>query len=120
MRPLTESQAAVLEALRKHCRQAAILYRESCPHLYREDVKKLGMGDRASVFGMGGLTCRVGYMTGMSAAKVLRTFKALKARNLVICEEKRGYLCALYWWPVGLAAELYAELKPTTTGEGGE
>ena len=96
------------------------MYREKCSYLYSQDVKRLGIGDRASVFGMGGLTCRIGHMTGMSAAKVLRTFKALQARGLVICEEKRGYLCALYWWPVGLAAELYSELKPATTSEGGE
>lgn len=112
MANLTETQSKVLESLRAHCRDNVVRYREICPHLYKDDLARIGKGDKASVWGLGCLTWQLGNKHGMAAEKVLRTFKALESRGLVI-RENRGtwsYQRPLYWWPVGLAAELAAEL----------
>lgn len=51
---------------------------------------------------------------GISATSVLSIFKALRRKGLVIRElSYPDYQRARYWWPVGLAAELAAELKVT-------
>ncbi|WP_227778695.1 hypothetical protein [Pseudomonas veronii] len=43
---------------------------------------------------------------------MLSIFKALHRKGLVIREESYpNYQRARYWWPIGLAAELAAELK---------
>lgn len=111
MRPLTETQARVLDQLRGLCCRNVVRYRYSRHyHLHLDDVARLERGDQAAVFGLGGLTFQVGHQLGMAPAKVLRTFKALKAKVLVISEEKGCYQRALYWWPVGLAAEIEAQI----------
>ncbi|NNN24388.1 hypothetical protein [Pseudomonas nitroreducens] len=114
MKPLTETQALVLNALRAHCKANVVRYRESYPHLYQDDLVRISKGDKGSVWGLGCLTWQLGNKHGMAAAKVLRTFKALEARGLVIREDRAvwTYQRPLYWWPVGLAAELVGELLP--------
>ena len=109
---LTEKQQLVLDELRKIGRKNANLYRDSQPYLHQKDCEKLALGDQACVFGMGGLTFQVGYRLGVSAPSVLSIFKALRRKGLVIREESYpDYQRARYWWPVGLAAELHAELQ---------
>ena len=109
---LTEKQQLVLDELRKIGRKNAHLYRDSQPYLHQKDCEKLALGDQACVFGMGGLTFQVGHRLGVSAPSVLSIFKALRRKGLVIREESYpDYQRARYWWPVGLAAELAAELK---------
>lgn len=111
MRQLTENQTKVLEQLRGHCCRNVVRYRYSrYYHLHVSDMVRIERGDQAAVHGLGGLTFKVGHQLGMSPAKVLRTFKALQTKGLVISEEKGGYQRALYWWPVGLAAELVAQI----------
>jgi len=111
---LTENQQKVMGSLVSICRSNVVRYRESCRHLYQDQLDKLMRGDAASVFGSGGLTFQVGYALGMKSGSVLSVFKALERKGMVIREKDRGYLCALYWWPVGLAAELSAELQEAT------
>ena len=110
MASLTETQSRVLESLRVHCRANVVRYRESQPLLYRSDLEQIGRGDQASAFGLGGLTWVLGHQLGMTPGKVLRTFKALERKGLVLREKGVSYLRPLYWWPIGLAAELKAEL----------
>ncbi|WP_236199919.1 hypothetical protein [Pseudomonas pseudonitroreducens] len=112
MKPLTETQALVLDALRAHCKANVVRYRESCPHLYQDNLERISKGDKGSVWGLGSLTWQLGKKHGMAAEKVLRTFKTLESRGLVIREERGTYQRPLYWWPVGLAGELVAELTP--------
>lgn len=112
MKPLTDTQVLVLNAMRAHCRVNVVRYRESCPHLYQDNLEQIGKGDAASVWGLGCLTWQLGNKHGMAAAKVLRTFKALESRGMVIREHRGTYQRPLYWWPAGLAAELVAELAP--------
>jgi hypothetical protein len=109
---LTERQQAVLDELRKIGRKNAFLYKDTQPYLHQKDCKKLILGDQACVFGMGGLTYQVGHRLGVSAPSVLSIFKALRSKGLVIREESYpDYQRPRYWWPVGLAAELSAELN---------
>jgi|GEM_PF-2280841 DNA-binding MarR family transcriptional regulator len=109
---LTEKQQLVLDELRKIGRKNANLYRDSQPYLHQKDCEKLALGDQACVFGMGGLSYQVGHRLGVSASSVLSIFKALHRKGLVIREESYpDYQRARYWWPIGLAAELVAELK---------
>ena len=110
---LTEKQQRVLDELRKIGRENAYRYRGITPHLHQGDCEKLAKGDQTCVFGMGGLTCQVGYRLGINAQSVLSVFKALQRKDLVIREEAYpDYQRARYWWPVGLAAELADELLP--------
>lgn len=108
---LTERQSSVIEALEAICRRNVVRYKESCNHLYQDDLRKLAAGDAACVFGGGGLTFQVGHALGIKASSVLSVFKSLERKGLVIREKPRGYLCALYWWPVGLAASMKAEIE---------
>ncbi len=109
---LTEKQQLVLDELRKIGRKNAHLYRDSRPYLHQKDCEKLVLGDQACVFGMGGLSYQVAHRLGTSAPSVLSIFKALRQKGLVIREESYpDYQRARYWWPVGLAAELHAELQ---------
>lgn len=110
MKPLTDTQTLILETLREHCRASALRWRDSEPHLYKSDLAQIKRGDQASAFGLGCLTWWMGNKLGMTPAKVLRTFKALEARGLVLREKNVTYQRPLYWWPVGLAAELAVEL----------
>lgn len=112
---LTEKQQLVLDELRKIGRKNAHLYRDSQPYLHQKGCEKLALGDQACVFGMGGLTFQVGHRLGVSAPSVLSIFKSLLRKGLVIREESYpDYQRARYWWPVGLAAELTAELNLAT------
>ena len=109
---LTEKQQLVLNELRKIGRKNAHLYRDTQPYLHQKGCEKLALGDQACVFGMGGLSYQVARRLGVSAPSVLSIFKALQRKGLVIREESYpDYQRARYWWPVGLAAELYAELQ---------
>lgn len=121
MKPLTDTQVLVLDAMRVQCRANVVRYRKSCPHLYRDDLERIGKGDKGSVWGLGCLTWQSANKLGMTAGKVLRTFKALEARGLVIREDRAvwTYQRPLYWWPVGLAAELVVELLPQGDGQAG-
>ena len=112
---LTEKQQSVLDELRKIGRDNAYRYCGVTPHLHESDCGKLARGDQACVFGMGGLTYQVGHRLGVSAPSVLSIFKALKRKGMVIREEAYpDYQRARYWWPVGLAADLAAELRPAS------
>lgn len=109
---LTDKQKIVLDELRKVGRENAYRYRDTQKYLHHKDCKKLALGDQACVFGMGGLTVQVGYRLGISAPAVLSAFKALRRKGLIIREESYpDYQRPRYWWPVGLAAELAAELE---------
>ncbi len=109
---LTEKQRLVLDELRKIGRQNAYRYVEKQAYLHQEELRKLTLGDQACVFGMGGLSYQVAHRLGTPAPSVLSIFKALRRKGLVIREESYpDYQRARYWWPVGLAAELAAELK---------
>jgi hypothetical protein len=112
---LTEKQQSVIDELRKIGRENAYRYRGVTPHLHNSDCEKLAKGDRACVFGLGGLTYQVGHRLGIAAPSVLSVFKALQCKGLVIREETHPeYQRARYWWPVGLAAELAGELSPAS------
>lgn len=109
---LTEKQQLVLDELRKIGRENAYRYLDKQAYLHQEDLRKIALGDAACVFGMGGLSFQVARRLGVSAPSVLSIFKALRRKGLVIREESYPeYQRARYWWPVGLAAELAAELK---------
>lgn len=113
---LTEKQQSVLDELRKIGRENVYRYRDAEPYLYQKDCEKLAKGDRACVFGLGGLTCQVGHRLGIAAPSVLSIFKALQRKGLVLREETYpDYQRARYWWPVGLAAELASELSLEVT-----
>lgn len=107
---LTTNQQTVLAELRKIGRDRAFMYAKDA-HLHTEDCKKLVSGDASCVFGMGALSWQVGRRLEMTAARVLCVFKQLERKGLVIRETHNPtYKRPLYWWPVGLAAELVAEL----------
>lgn len=109
---LTENQHCVLEQLRKHGRESLFRYEVSSPCLFSLDCDKVRSGDKACVFGMGDLSWRVGRRIGLSAARVLAIFKQLERKGLVIREtDNPTYKRPLYWWPVGLAAELAGEIQ---------
>ena len=109
---LTEKQQLVLDELRKIGRENAYRYLDKQAYLHKEDLRKIALGDVACVFSMGGLSYQVAHRLGVSAPSVLGIFKALRRKGLVIREESYpDYQRARYWWPVGLAAELAAELK---------
>lgn len=110
---LTENQQRVLATLREVSRANVLRYREKTPFLYQEDCKKLIRGDLACAFGLGGLSYQVGARLGLSAASVLSTFKSLERKGLALRETGwPEHHRPRYWWPVGLAAELAAELLP--------
>lgn len=110
---LTDKQLRILDALREVSRTNVLRYRDSTQYLYEEDCKKLASGDQACAFGLGGLSYQVGARLDLSAASVLSTFKALERKGLVLRESSYPeYHRPRYWWPVGLAAELAAELLP--------
>ncbi|MFL3984707.1 hypothetical protein [Pseudomonas aeruginosa] len=111
---LTENQHRVLDELRRVGRENAFRWRDRETHLHKKDLERLERGDQDCAFGMGGLTYQVGCAVGMKAGAVLSTFKALERKGLVVRETSfPEYQRPLYWWPVGLAAELLAELSPT-------
>lgn len=115
---LTSKQQAVIDELHKICRHNALMYRESCPHLYQENLAWLGKGDPACVFRMGGLTFQIAVRLKTTAGSVLAVFKALEKKGLVIPETRApSYKRPLYWWPVGFAAQLHSELNDQEGGE---
>ncbi|MFT2185631.1 hypothetical protein [Pseudomonas kurunegalensis] len=110
---LTDNQQRVLDALREISRANAVRYREKTPYLYEQDCKKLAAGDQACAFGMGGLSYQVGDRLKLPAGSVLSIFKALERKGLVLRESSYPeYQRPRYWWPVGLAAEMAAQLLP--------
>ena len=110
---LTSNQQRVLDALREVSRANVVQYRGKTPYLYEQDLKKLAAGDQACAFGLGGLSYQVGTRLGLPAASVLRTFKTLERKGLALRESSYPeYQRPRYWWPVGLAAEMAAELIP--------
>jgi hypothetical protein len=109
---LTEKQQRVLDDLKRIGRENAYRYREREAYLHKQDLGRLERGDHVCAFGLGGLTYQVGRSVGMKPGAVLSTFKALERKGLVIREDRHSeYQRPLYWWPTGLAAELYAELS---------
>lgn len=107
---LTTKQQAVLSELRNIARESSFRMKGKSDNLYLADLESLRRGDIACVFGMGGLTFQVGHRLTMKPGSVLSIFKALERKGLIIRETRAPeYQRALYWWPVGLAAELYAE-----------
>ncbi|PLV10945.1 hypothetical protein [Pseudomonas guariconensis] len=111
---LTDNQKRVLDTLREISRANVVRYREKTPYLYEQDCKKLSAGDQACAFGLGGLSYQVGARLNLAAASVLSTFKALERKGLVLREASYPeYQRPRYWWPVGLAAEMAAELLPS-------
>ncbi|UVM64464.1 hypothetical protein LOY34_13995 [Pseudomonas sp. B21-009] len=110
---LTDKQQGVLDALREVSRANVLRYRNKTPYLYEQDCKKLARGDQACAFGLGGLSYQVGAHLDLSAASVLSTFKALEHKGLVLREASYPeHHRPRYWWPVGFAAEMAAELLP--------
>lgn len=113
--PITEKQRSVLDELRKIGRANVVRYRESEPYLYAFDLRRLAEGDATSAWGMGGLSYQVGHRLGMKAGSVLAIFKALEHKGLVVRDQQGAdYQRPMYWWPVGLATQLAAELIPAT------
>jgi hypothetical protein len=112
MNKLTARQQAVIDELEAICRRNVVRYKGKCDHLYQTDMRKLTLGDAASVFGNGGLTFQVGRALSIKAGAVLSTFKALESKGMVIRETSfPEYQRALYWWPVGLAEKLCVEFQ---------
>lgn len=110
---LTDNQQRVLDALREVSRANVVRYREKTPYLYEKDCKKLAAGDQACAFGLGGLSYQVGSRLNLAAASVLSTFKALERKGLVLREASYPeHHRPRYWWPIGLAAEMAAQLLP--------
>lgn len=111
---LTENQQRVLEELRAIGRENFARYQVKEPYLHARDRERVARGDQHCAFGLGGLTYQTGYRLGMTAGAVLSTFKALERKGLVIREtDYPEYQRPLYWWPVGLAAELAAPQEET-------
>lgn len=111
---LTGKQQRVLDALREVSRTNVLRYRDKTPYLYEQDCKNLARGDQACTFGLGGLSWQVGARLDLSAAAVLSTFKALERKGLVLRETNfPEHHRPRYWWPVGFAAEMSAELLPS-------
>jgi hypothetical protein len=110
----TEKQQSILDELRKISRGNVYSYQRLMPSLHQEHYKQLAKGDQACAFGLGGLTFQVGKRQGISTQSVLSAFKVLERKGLVLRETLHpDYQRPLYWWPVGLAAELTRELLPT-------
>ena len=108
---LTQRQQLVLEQLSTIARFNAFSQQGRSAHLYQSDCEKLTKGDRFCVFAMGALTGQVGDRLGLKAGAVLSVFKALEAKGLIIREDRnRWYQRPLYWWPVGFADILCAEI----------
>lgn len=108
---LTPRQDSVLSELVAIGRKNAFAYKDKHPYLHAQDLNRLHLGDDACVWGLGGLSWQVGGRLGLSAQSVLSAFKSLEAKGLVIRETRNpGYKRPLYWWPVGLAADLRNEL----------
>ncbi|WP_288076496.1 hypothetical protein [Pseudomonas sp.] len=108
---ITIKQQAVLDTLRQIGRENFYRYRGKEPHLHKIDCENVARGDDHCAFGLGGFTYQVGYRLGMKPASVLAIFKSLESKGLVLRETQYPeYQRPLYWWPVGLAAELVAEL----------
>ncbi|MFJ4454440.1 hypothetical protein ACIP1G_11185 [Pseudomonas sp. NPDC089392] len=113
---LTENQQRVLDALREVSRANVVRYREKTPFLYEQDCKKLAAGDQACAFGLGGLSYQVGARLNLATASVLSAFKALERKGLVLREASYPeHQRPRYWWPVGLAAKMAAQLLPAET-----
>ncbi|WEJ23620.1 hypothetical protein N0B28_10195 [Pseudomonas sp. SD17-1] len=113
---LTSNQQRVLDALREVSRANVLRYREKTPYLYEQDCKKLAAGDQACAFWLGGLTYQVGARLDLAAASVLSIFKALERKGLVLREASYpDHQRPRYWWPVGLAAEMAAQLLQADT-----
>ena len=109
---LTAKQQIVLDELRKIGRDNLYRYRGVTPCLHSNDCARVTAGDQACPFGLGGLTYQIGHRLDIGAGSVLSTLNALQRKGLVIRDESYPhYQRARYWWPVGLAAELAAELK---------
>lgn len=109
---LTERQQIVLTELRQIGRANAYRYRTKSASLHAHDCEKISQGDEACAFGLGALTSQLGARIGLTAGAVLSTFKALERQGLVLRESSSpNYLRPLYWWPIGLAAELVCELS---------
>lgn len=109
---LTDRQQLILETLRNVSRENVFRYKDKTPYLYQQDVKKLAAGDQVCAFGLGGLTYQVGFRLQLGAGAVLSAFRALEKKGLVLRETSYPeYHRPRYWWPVGLAAELCAELS---------
>ncbi|WP_050508098.1 hypothetical protein [Pseudomonas syringae] len=109
---LTINQQRVLDELRKIGRESLYRYREQSPYLFSEDCKKVSAGDEYCVFGMGGLSWWVSARLDLKTPSVLGIFKALESKGLVLRETRNPkYKRPLYWWPVGLAAELATEVS---------
>jgi len=108
---LTIKQKAVLDELHQIGRTNFYRYRETSPHLHKQDCERAAKGDQACTHGLGGLSYQVGYRLSMSAGAVLSIFKALERKGLVLRETYNPkYQRPLYWWPVGLAETLSKEL----------
>ena len=111
---LTNNQQRVLDELRRIGRENAFRYRGREAYLHKLDIGRLARGDEVCAFGMGGRTYQVGRAVGMKPGAVLSIFKALEGKGLVLRENRNPeYQRPLYWWPVGLAEELHAELTNT-------
>lgn len=109
---LTERQQAVLGELRKIGRENLFRYKQSSAYLFGGDCEKVHKGDAHCVFGLGGLSFQVGSRLGLTAGAVLAVFKSLERKNMVIREMRNpSYQRPLYWWPVGLAETLAAEVS---------
>lgn len=110
-RQLTARQQTVLDAMRTRCRENMYRQKGGSEYLYASDIERVRGGDKSAVFGLGVLTWGLAHTLGMKAPQVLATFKALEKRGLVIREDDHpSYKRPLYWWPVGLAAELVTEI----------
>jgi len=108
---MTKNQEAILAELRKIGRKNLFRYQVKSPYLFGLDCEKVRAGDESCVFGMGGLSWFVSARLGLSTPYVLSAFKALEKKGMVIRETRNPtYKRPLYWWPVGLAAELAKEL----------
>lgn len=109
---LTERQEAVLSKMQEFGRRNLFRYKEHTPYLFGNDCEKVKAGDAYYIFGLGVLSYQIGYALELPAAAVLSTFKALERKGLVMRETSHPtYHRPLYWWPVGLAAELAEELS---------
>lgn len=108
---LTDNQSAVLQALRSIAHKNLYRYATNSPYLFQQECLKIVKGDHWCVFGMGGLSWHVGKIVNLPTPTVLSIFKQLERRGFVIRETVRvGQGRPLYWWPVGYASQLCAEL----------
>lgn len=108
---LTENQQRVLDGLRKVGRENLPRNKEASSYLYQKDCERVRAGDAACVHNLGALSYHIGADIGLSAGTVLSTLKALEKKGLVIRDPNYPeYHRPRYWWPIGLAAELAAEI----------